>query len=502
MLRLMEAQHTLSDANRSQIGATPLSASFRDPAGFVLQHRGRILRFINETGLADFQAFLNSKAGQSLIAAGLVAGTRILGPDDLQALEDDPQLDALIREVRPAAVVEHERIPFQSFAYEWSPQMLYEAASLTLKIALDLLAEGIGVKDGTPYNVLYRGPNPVFIDLLSFEKRDPHDPVWLPYAQFARTFLLPLLVYKHFGIKPNEVFATRRDGLEQDEVYRWTGTLQMLRPPFLSLVTMPTLLATKRNPDDQSIYVKKQLKNAEQAQFVVESTLKGLRKTLKKVAPPANATSSWSDYTVTNNNYSSDQASVKARFVDEALREFRPAKVLDIGCNTGEFSRMAAKSGASVVAIDYDPVVVDDVWRKSKRENLDILPLVVNLSRPTPAMGWRNQECASFLDRARGQFDCLLMLAVIHHMLVTDRVPLSEIIDVAAELTRDMVIIEFVAPGDSMFRRISRGRDHLHADLTEELFEATVARHFSVVRKLHIEGSHRTLYVLRRNNVR
>jgi SAM-dependent methyltransferase len=488
----------MTHANIRQNGVTRLSASFRDPAGFVLQHDGRILRFINDTGWADFQAFLESKAGKALIASGAVAGTRILDRNELRDLEDDPQLGPMLRESPPSAVVEHERIPFQSFAYEWCPQMLHEAASLTLKIALDLLPEGIGVKDGTPYNVLYRGPNPVFIDLLSFEKRDPHDPVWLPYAQFARTFLLPLLVYKHFGIKPNEVFTTRRDGLEQDEVYRWAGPLQRLRSPFLSLVTMPTWLATKRNPDDQSLYVKKQLKNPEQAQFVVESTLKGLRKTLKKLAPPVNATSSWSDYTVSNNNYSSGQAGIKAKFVDDALREFRPKKVLDIGCNTGEFSRMAAKSGAGVIAIDYDPVVVDDVWRKSKAENLDILPLVVNLSRPTPATGWRNQECASFLDRARGNFDALLMLAVIHHMLVTDRVPLPEIIDVAAELTRDIVIIEFVAPADSMFRRISRGRDHLHTDLTEDLFEATAARHFSVVRKLHIEGSHRTLYVLRK----
>jgi 2-polyprenyl-3-methyl-5-hydroxy-6-metoxy-1,4-benzoquinol methylase len=488
----------MTHVNMLRDAETRLPTSFRDPAGFVIQHNGRILRFLKQAAVPDFEAFLKSKAGQALINAGIIAGSRALDQGEISALEGDAQLRALIHDVEPAMIIEHERIPFQSFAYEWCPQMLYEAAAVTLKIALDLLPEGIGVKDGTPYNVLYRGPNPVFIDLLSFEQRDRHDPVWLPYAQFARTFLLPLLVYKHFGIKPNEVFTTRRDGLEQDEVYRWTGLLQRLRPPFLSLVTMPTWLATKRNPDDQSLYVKKQLRNAEQAQFVVESTLKGLRRTLKKLAPPVNATSSWSDYTVSNNNYSSGQAGVKAKFVDDALSEFRPKRVLDIGCNTGQFSRMAAKSGASVVAIDYDPVVVDDVWRKSKGENLDILPLVVNLSRPTPATGWRNQECSSFLDRARGHFDCLLMLAVIHHMLVTDRVPLPEIIDVAAELTRDLVVIEFVAPADSMFKRISRGRDHLHTDLTEELFESTCARHFDIVRKAHTEGSHRTLYVLRK----
>ena len=102
------------------------------------------------------------------------------------------------------------------------------------------------------------------------------------------------------------------------------------------------------------------------------------------------------------------------------------------------------------------------MWRQARAEKLDILPLAVNLTRPSPGTGWRNQECSSFLDRARGKFDAVLMLAVIHHMLVTERVPLAEIIDLAAELTTNLLIIEYVAPDDSMFRRLTRGREELH----------------------------------------
>lgn len=478
--------------------AVRIPASFRDPAGFLFPYRGRILRFVKQSGVADFEAFVNSKAGAKLMESGGVIGTRVLDPKQIAELGQDARLESLIRKTAPALIVEHDRVEFPTFAYEWCPEMLHAAADLTIRIAMDLLPEGIGVKDGTPYNVLFQGPKPVFIDVLSFERRDAHDPMWLPYAQFARTFLLPLLAYKHYGVQLNEVFTTRRDGLEHDEVYRWTRPVQRLRPPFLSLVSMPTWLAAKRNPDDQKIYQAKKLKNVEQARFVLESTLRGLRKKLNKLAPPAGLASTWSDYTVSNNNYSQNQAGIKERFVQDALNEFRPRRVLDIGCNTGQFSRIAAKAGASVVAIDYDPVVVGDVWRKSKGENLDILPLVVNLSRPTPATGWRNDECPSFLQRAHGHFDALLMLAVIHHMMVTDRIPLPEIVDLAAEMTRDLVIIEFIAPSDSMFRRITRGRDHLHTDLTEELFENTVAARFDIARKLHIEGSSRSLYVLRR----
>src|SRR5205814_3890270 len=137
---------------------------------------------------------------------------------------------------------------------------------------------------------------------------------------------------------------------------------------------------------------------------------------------------------------------------------------------TGHFSAIAARAGASVVAIDYDPVVSGDVWRNARKERLDILPLTVNLTRPTPGLGWLNQECPSFLDRARGAFDAVLMLAVLHHMLVSERIPLDEIIDLAAELTTDSVIIEFIGTDDAMFRRLTRGRDELHRDLTTETF--------------------------------
>ena len=477
-----------------------IPASFRDPAGFLFPYSGRILRFVKEAGVADYDAFTSSKAGRRSLESGDVVGGRVLSAPEVAELEHDPALRVLFEAGAPVRIIEHDRVEFPTFAYEWCPEMLYAAGDLTLRLALELLPEDIGLKDGTPYNVLFRGPKPVFIDVLSFERRDPHDPMWLPYAQFVRTFLLPLLAYKYHGVQLRDVFTTRRDGLEHDEVYRWTSLLQRLQPTFLSLVSMPTWLAARRNPDDQKVYQPRRLKNPEQARFVLESTLKGLRNKLRKLAPPTGLSSTWSDYTVSNNNYSDDQATVKRKFVAEALEEFKPRRVLDIGCNTGDFSRMAAKSGASVVAIDYDPVVVGDVWRKSRGEKLDILPLVVNLSRPTPATGWRNSECPSFIDRARGHFDALLMLAVIHHMMVTDRVPLTEVVDMAAELTRDLVIIEFIAPSDSMFRRITRGRDHLHADLNEQVFENAVSTRFDIARKLHIEGSSRSMYVLRRKH--
>jgi hypothetical protein len=137
--------------------------------------------------------------------------------------------------------------------------------------------------------------------------------------------------------------------------------------------------------------------------------------------------------------------------------------------------------------------VVGSVWRVARARNLNILPLVVNLACPTPSMGWRSAEWPSFLDRANGAFDCVLMLAVLHHLLVTERVPLDEILDLAAGITTHFAIIEFIEPSDSMFKRLTRGREHLHAGLNPTVFEASCRRHFEIVRSERLPSSERTV---------
>jgi hypothetical protein len=176
--------------------------------------------------------------------------------------------------------------------------------------------------------------------------------------------------------------------------------------------------------------------------------------------------------------------------------------VLDVGANEGFFSALAARCGASVISIDSDPAVVGCIWRLAADRDLDILPLVVDITRPTPSMGWRNRECLSFLDRAQAQFDLVMMLAVIHHMLITERIPLPEILNLAADLSRDCVLIEYVEPGDPMFRSLLRGRDRLYHHLSRDFFEASLAERFVVLESTRIEGLDRWLYLLRKKPAR
>jgi len=472
-----------------------MATSLRDPNGHVCLVNNRIIRVVNRAGLADLQAFLGSAASAQFLQSEKLVNTQFLDATATNEVLEHEDLRCVYEQSQGATIVEHDRVWFPSFPYEWPAEMLHAAAALTLDFAEQLQEEGLGLKDASPYNVLFRGPRPVFVDLLSFEPRDAGDPTWLPFAQFVRTFLLPLLVNKHFGFSLAELLTTRRDGLEPEEVLRLLRPMQKLLPSFLTLVSIPAWLAAKA--ESPKIYRKRKLSNPAKAKFILRRVLQSIRRKLAATAPRAGRTSAWSDY-MDQNNYSADYFPLKHAFVSDAMRDEQSKTVLDVGCNTGHFSRVAARAGASVVAIDYDPVVVGEVWRQANADNLDILPLVVNLARPTPGIGWRNAECASFLARARGQFDAVLMLGVIHHLLVSERIPLREIVSLAAELTTNALVIEFVAPDDPMFRRITRGNDDLYTHLTKEFFEETCREHFDIGRSERLDQTSRWLYLMKK----
>ena len=243
----------------------------------------RILRFVNPAATGEMESFLASATAKELLEKRQLIPTRKLTTDELEELRKLPGFDVIAQQREVAAVFEHERVSFPSYPYEWPPEMLYAAGTLTLDIAETCLKEGYGLKDATPYNVLFRGSQPVFIDLLSFERRHPGDPVWKPHAQFCRTFLLPLLAYKYWGVRPADVFTKRRDGFEPNEVYRFCGPLRRLLPPFLTQVSLPTWLSSKDTK--QSIYREHILQNHEQARFILESLFHRLRRTLRRVEP-------------------------------------------------------------------------------------------------------------------------------------------------------------------------------------------------------------------------
>jgi 2-polyprenyl-3-methyl-5-hydroxy-6-metoxy-1,4-benzoquinol methylase len=468
----------IPDSNQEE--EVTLTNSFRDPGGYVSVGKDRVLRTVLPGGRGNLQAYLDSNAARRLIVSGSLIDTQLL-------------------EAAPAEgeiVVEHPRIPFAGYPHEWPPAMLHSAARLTLELCAALLEEGRGLKDATPSNVLFRGPKPVFIDVLSFEQRDPLDAIWLADAQFARTFLIPLLLHRRTGSPTHEFLLARRDGVRPEDAVRQLSSLRRWFPPDLGLVTLPAKAARLAS---DGLYRPRRAREAGEARFVLGHHFGGLRKKLDalEVRP---VVSTWSNYEASCPSYSNEQQAAKRQFMERTLGELRPARVLDVGANTGEFSLMAAAAGASVVAIDSDVESMSTLWRTAAAANADVLPLVVDFARPTPAIGWRCAESASFFGRAEGYFDCAIALAVTHHLMVTDQIPLREIFEAMASLTTRWLVIEYVGPQDAMFRRLARGRDALYQWYGRAAFEAAARVLFDVVNTFQIPSSDRAIYLLQRKS--
>lgn len=471
-------------------------SSFRDPAGQLILLSDCAIRIVYPEAAASVSTLLSSPKILKLIQNGAIVATEFCSTREAESVLG-PSFD-LKQMPKGVSFLWHERIPFVSYPSEWSSEMLHSAASLTIENMDLLLDEGIGLKDATPYNILFRGPTPVFVDFLSFEKRNEHDPTWLGYAQFVRMFLLPLLVFKKFKYPLGTLFLGSRDGMEPEVLYGIASPLQKINPLFLSLVSMPTWLGHRAKMDEKNQYAQSMLADVEKAQYILHSLLRRLKRILEHLRPGSNRNSIWKNYTETH-SYTGAQFDEKMKLVSTTLQHFSPKSVLDIGCNNGLFSRLAALSGARVVAIDSDSVVIGDLWRTAGSEQLDILPLVVNIARPTPAVGWNNEECTSFLQRASGAFDAVFMLAIIHHLIVTEGIPLAEIIDLASRITTDILVVEYVSPDDAMFRRLARGRDHLYAWFTQEVFEQECRKRFSVLNCFPLADTRRILYVMRKS---
>src|SRR6266850_3717918 len=292
--------------------------SFRDPAGVCFAFQDRIFRFVHSQNVSDFQSFLNSPPAVALIAGRRLIDTKPLGDTELKAQLQE-RLTSPESAPEKGLFFEHERVFFPSYPYEWPPEMLYAAGLLTLELVQKSFTHGFGLKDATPDNVLFRGTEAVFVDLLSFERRDPRDPVWTAYAQFVRTFLLPLLENKLWGTRLADIFLTHRDGLQPEELYRMCGPSQRLRPPVLGLVSLPVWLSGKARK--RSFYEKEHRVEPDKAKFILELLFARAGRSLRRLEPSRCEKSAWSNYMETH-SYTEQTFGLKQSFVERALKQF------------------------------------------------------------------------------------------------------------------------------------------------------------------------------------
>lgn len=468
---------------------TPVAASprsFRDPDATLVEHDGRLIRAVRRHALDGFRRVLEDPVVRRWMEQGRIVRTR-----PLPAVEMPPQFADFDGEC-----FEHERIPFVSQPAEWAPEMLAAAGRLTLELARSLLQRGWQLKDATPANVLFRNAEPVFVDLPSIVPREPGTCLWIARHQFETTFLLPLIASVEAGVPMAWTLSNPVAGLSHEALASILGGRRWLRPRLWRPVAMPAALAAKAAAGGGASRAMKSTSD-EQARFILDRSYAGLERQLgKHVARLAKRSSHWHRYTATRAHYGDADLEAKRRFVEEAVAAAAPRRTLDIGANTGEFSEIAAAQG-EVVALDIDERSVAAIWARARAAGLPVLPLVANFGRPTPALGWRNRETDSLLARAAENFDLVLMLAVVHHLRVTEGVPLAEQLDAVAAITRRHLLVEFVPVADPMFAALARGRESLYGDCQRPAFEATLHGRFHVERTHELPNG-RVLYLARK----
>ncbi|CAN5403956.1 nodulation protein NoeA [soil metagenome] len=482
---------------QEQLSASP-QRTFRDPAGSIEVRSDGAFRSVHPSYATDMLAFLDEPIAAGLVSAGLLISTTVIEVAEERSPEPSAPASAKIPDPDAHPLhLRHPRVSFPSYPWEWSPALWLASAELTLNLCSDLLKEGWILKDATPLNILFRGVEPVFVDVLSIQRADLHQPVWFAYGQFVRTFLLPMLAHSRLGW-PLQVALTRRDGFEPEEVYAALPWTQRLRQPALSSVTLPLLLARMTSSRSNTASGPgRTVKDPEVSRHILLKTLAGLLTQMRR-ATPSPSPSKWSGYTQTASHYSPADQAAKQDFVRQAMAESLPVRVLDVGCNTGVYSRLAARAGTEVVAIDTDLQAVDRLATSLRNANLNILPLCVDLAYPTPATGWQNRENRSFLARAAGHFDTVLMLAVLHHLLLQSQIPLGHIATLCSTLTTRTLILEWVPPTDSMFQQVLRGREALYQHLTEAAFREAFAPYFFIQRELTLPNQRILFHFVRR----
>ena len=462
-----------------------ISGSFRDPSGFVFQHGGRVFRALDATSAGLIRTLVADGHLARWIREGLVVGTRFVEEPGLQA-----ELDA----AHPgfAAFLEHDRIEPITYPYEWSTSMLADAGRLTLRLQGELLKLGLSLKDATAYNIQFVRGQPVFIDLTSIEKPVRLD-LWFALGQFHRMFLYPLLLVKHAGWDLRSYFLASLDGRSTLQVGQAFTFLKRWSPALILDVGLPYALEKKVKAGKASA-PKAPPATADGAPAgnpaIQEMTLRRLDRKIAALAAAIAPETVWGDYTQICSYDGAAEASKKS-LVRDFLLQAKPASVLDIGCNTGDYSRIAAECGAGVLATDFDVGAVEQMYRRLRQEPAAITPLVVDIANPSPGIGYLNGERPAFLERARP--DCVLALAVIHHLLVGANLPMAAIRDLFAALAQKHLVLEFVPTDDVMFRKLIEFRVNLFADVTLDRCLEVFGEKFTLLRREPVQNSPRTL---------
>ncbi len=456
-------------------GVRPGPGSFRDPQGRVIEHGRRVFRALT-VPTAPFPAtWSESGPLAALVAAGKLWAARPLSADAVP-----PE----VRSRAPSAIgfLEHPRLSTITFPYEWPFELLKRAALLHLDLHRELLARGFTLSDGFAYNVQFVGSRPTFIDALAIVPYVDGQP-WAGYAQFCESFLNPLLLAARGRDSWQATYRGRLRGIPTREVARELGWFGALRVGAFTHVILNAHVDA-HTVDGARSRLPKFTKAG------LELLLGSLARTIRRLRLPAARGANWGDYE-SDNTYSSEQRTAKHAAVAEFVKRTRPSLLLDIGCNAGEYSATALESGATmVIGLERDAAAVDRAVARADDLGSRFLPLQVDIQNMSPAQGWNLAERESLEQRLHA--DALLCLALLHHLVLGEGIPLELAIPGIVSHAR-RGIIEFVPPQDPMARRIAGPAQRMTHRYDLATFLANLACVARVVKQVELAAKGRVL---------
>ncbi len=451
-----------------------VSGSFRDPSGFVFSQDGSIYRQVNNFYKENYDQLMESGLYKKLVESGLMI------PHE-EVDKAYSQTDEAYKILKP------EMVSFISYPYEWSFSQLKDAALTTLQIQKIALDFDMTLKDASAFNVQFVNGKPVFIDTLSFEKYREGQ-FWVAYRQFCQHFLATLALIRYKDIRLHQLLRVFIDGIPLD----FASSLL----PFRTWLKFPLLSHIHLHANSQKHFSSKTVGTSDRkmSRLAYWGVIDSLESVIKKMQWKPRGTE-WGDY-YDDTNYSSDAFDHKLTLIDDFLTKINPKTVWDLGANTGTFSRISSEKGIDTISFDIDPAAVEKNYLESvEKGETNILPLLIDLTNPSPGLGWEHMERLSFLER--GPVDAVMALALIHHLAISNNLSLNKIAGFFNNICNSL-IIEFVPQSDSQFQRLRLTRDSDFSNYTEEVFEKEFSKFFSILDSVKVQGSDRTLYCMQK----
>ena len=451
---------------------TSLGASFRDPSGFLFFRQGILYRQVNQSYQADYDQFVQSGLYEHLISKGL-----LVPHEEVELEPADPE--------NAYRILLPELVEFISYPYEWSFSEYQDAALTTLSIQKIALEYGMSLKDASAYNIQFFQGKPTLVDTLSFERYQEGKP-WDAYRQFCQHFLAPLSLMAQRDVRLGQLMRVYIDGIPLDLASSLLPTRTRLSFPLLTHIHLHA--SSQKRYAEAAVDASSRKVSRVSFLGLIDNLEGGIRKL--QWSPGG---TEWSDY-YQGHNYTQAGLEHKRSLVGEYLEQTGADSVWDIGANTGFFSRVASEAGIPTIAFDIDPSAVEQNYRQVRAQGeKNLLPLLLDLTNPSPATGWHNRERMSLLER--GPAGAVFALAVIHHMAISNNVPLAHLADFFHDMGK-WLVIEFIPKSDSQVQRLLTTRKDIFPNYTLEGFERAFEERFQVLRKDSIQESERWLYLM------